>query len=125
MWSVQRRVPSSRYAEFDVRRLIGHLIGTAKRGLATAERAPSHEAARGFTIETITHGWDFAVANGQPSDVCDDAAQFCLFFVDDVVRARLRLVMYNEPVRIPATASATGHLGAVLGRQEASKTVPG
>jgi len=38
------------------------------------------EAVRGFTVETITHGWDLAVAIGQPSDVLDVAAQRCLFF---------------------------------------------
>lgn len=26
------------------------------------------EALRGFTVETVTHGWDLAMATGQPSE---------------------------------------------------------
>ena len=104
--------------EFDVRLLMGHLVGTARHtphvvtsvpddDLAAAYASPARyagpgrcyterigsrlsggpaplEAVRGFTVETITHGWDLAVAIGQvthqdPSPIRDPlAAQVCL-----------------------------------------------
>jgi uncharacterized protein (TIGR03086 family) len=154
--------------EFDVRLLSGHLIGTARRSLATAKGLPNlaipHvvttvpdgllgaayldltiqlrnawarlaatnslgapwgsatalEAARGFTIETIGHGWDLAVATDQPSNTLDDIAQRCLRFVDEAVPDRLRGVMYDEPVEHDRAASATERLAHHLGRRRPS-----
>jgi len=118
MTAVQARQLNARTPceDFDVRSLMGHLVGTVHRGLATSRRVPTRdiphvitdvsdaelaptyatlsasireawspltaddavippwgacaglEAARGFTVETVTHGWDLAVATGQPSD---------------------------------------------------------
>ncbi|WP_207918451.1 TIGR03086 family metal-binding protein [Saccharopolyspora karakumensis] len=152
-------------AEYDVRALAGHLIGTAHRGLGTAEgvstqaiphavtdvpdaqlaaayaaladriraawkplrsddqvRAPwgpctAHTAARGFTIETVTHGWDLAIATDQPSTKLDHAAERCLPFATDVIPDRLRGVMYDDPVPGLAAASATERLAHLLGHQ--------
>lgn len=151
--------------EYDVRALAGHLIGTAHRGLGTAEgvstrgiphvvtevadpqlatayaaladriraawkplrsddqvRAPwgpctAQTAARGFTIETVTHGWDLAIATCQPSTELDHVAERCLPFVTDVIPDRLRGIMYGEPVPGLAAASATERLAHLLGRQ--------
>ena len=155
-------------AEYDVRALVGHLIGTAQRGLGVAEgvstrgiphvvtevpdsqlateyaaladriraawkplrsddqvRAPwgpcaAHTAARGFTIETVTHGWDLAIATGQPPAELDRVAERCLPFVADVIPDRLRGVMYDEPVPGPAAASATERLAHLLGHERHS-----
>lgn len=155
-------------AEFNVRALIGHLIGTAHRGLGTAEgistheiphvvtdvpdaqlattyavladrlraawahlrshdqvRAPwgpctAHAAARGFTIETVTHGWDLAIATDQPSTKLDHVAERCLRFAADAIPQRLRGVMYDDPVHGLATTSATERLAHVLGHQRHS-----
>jgi uncharacterized protein (TIGR03086 family) len=151
--------------EFDVRLLMGHLIGTARRGLGTAERVStrdvSHvvtdvrdedlavdyaacvdrirsawsrldaddqviapwgpctalEAVRGFTVETITHGWDLAVATGQPCDVLDSAAERCLAFAAEVIPARLRGVMYDQPVKTVTALCATERLAQLLGHR--------
>lgn len=121
-----------------MRSLLGHLIGAAHRGLATARRTPTQgiphvvddvpdadlaatyaglaislragwapltagdevrapwgtctalEAARGFTVETITHGWDLAVATGQPSEAPNSIADRCLPYAAAVVPDRLR-----------------------------------
>jgi uncharacterized protein (TIGR03086 family) len=131
---------------FDVRALLGHLLGTAHRGLATARRMPTPDiphvvtdvpdaalaatyamlaasireawsplaaadpvvapwgsctalqAARGFTVETVTHGWDLAVATGQPSDAPDGIADRCLVYAAGLIPGRLRGVMYDDPV---------------------------
>jgi uncharacterized protein (TIGR03086 family) len=152
-------------AEFDVRTLIGHLIGTAERGLGTAERrstrhvphvvadvrdeelgptyaalatraaaawaglsgddpvqapwgeCPALDAARGYTIETLTHGWDLAVATGRPADGPSGVADRCLTFAESVVPERLRGVMYDTPIHPGHAASSTERLANLLGHQ--------
>lgn len=159
--------------DFDVRSLLGHLIGTAHRGLATArgittrgiphvitdvpdgELASTYatvaasireawprlagtesvtppwgtctalEAARGFTVETVTHGWDLAIATGQPADAPDGIAGRCLAFAAAIIPDRLRGVMYDAPV-VGEVISATEQLAHVLGhRRDALTSVLG
>lgn len=81
------------------------------------------DAVRGFTIETIAHGWDLAAATGQPRDVLDAAAQRCLLFAAATIPDRLRGVMYDRPVRLDGPASATDRLANYLGRHSIA-TVP-
>ncbi|MFC0105689.1 TIGR03086 family metal-binding protein [Kibdelosporangium aridum] len=152
---------------FDVRSLMGHLIGTAHRGLATARRVPTQdiphvitsvpdaelaptyatlstsireawsplagadavippwgpctalEAARGFTVETITHGWDLAVATGQPSDAPNGIADRCLSYAAAIIPDRLRGVSYDAPVVAAGTFSTTEQLAHLLGHKRA------
>lgn len=149
--------------DFDVRALLGHLIGTAHRGLATARGVPTRDiphvitdvsdselaskyaalagtireawsplaeedqvrppwgpctaldAARGFTVETITHGWDLAVATGQPSDAPGGIADRCLAYAAAIIPDRLRGVMYEAPVVGMDCSSATEKLAHLLG----------
>jgi uncharacterized protein (TIGR03086 family) len=149
---------------FTVRLLMGHLIGTAHRGLGTAQgtstqhiphvvtdvadddlaatysslaqqieaawatrqgenevTAPwgvtsSHAAARGFTVETVVHGWDLAVATGQPANL-DAVAQRCLETAGpEIVPNRLRGVMYDPPHEAHED-SATERLVHLLGHR--------
>jgi uncharacterized protein (TIGR03086 family) len=154
--------------DFDVRSLLGHLIGTAHRGLATARRIPTRgiphvvndvpdaelastyarlaasirdawapltaadevhapwgtctamDAARGFTVETITHGWDLAIATGQPSDAPNSIADRCLAYAAAVVPDRLRGVMYHRPVVNGNASSTTEQLAHLLGHRTRS-----
>ena len=151
--------------DFDVRSLLGHLIGTAHRGLATARGIPTRgiphvvtdvpdaqlaatyaalsaaiaqawtrlaaadpvvapwgpatavEAARGFTVETVTHGWDLAVSIGQPSDAPHGIADRCLAYAADIIPDRLRSVMYDVPVVSGAAVSPTERLAHLLGHR--------
>jgi len=152
-------------ADFDVRSLLGHLLGTAHRGLATALRVPTRDiphvitdvpdaelgpryatlatsirvawstlaadspvvppwgpcaavqAVRGFTVETITHGWDLAVATGQPSDAPNGIADRCLSYAAVVIPDRLRGVMYDGPVVAVGNFSTTEQLAHLLGHE--------
>lgn len=151
--------------DFDVRSLLGHLVGTAHRALATArgittqgiphvitdvsdsELASTYatlavsireawsplagaesvtppwgtctalEAARGFTVETITHGWDLAIATGQPSDTPNGIADRCLAFAPAIIPDRLRGVMYDAPVVGGEAISTTEQLVHLLGHK--------
>lgn len=151
--------------DFDVRSLLGHLIGTARRGLATAQGNPTRgiphvvtdvpdaelaaayaqlavslqeswslltaadevvapwgpgaavAAARGFTVETITHGWDLAVAVGQPSEAPNGIAERCLSYAATVIPDRLRGSMYDAPVVGVRTSSPTEQLAHLLGHR--------
>ncbi|GII25889.1 TIGR03086 family protein [Planosporangium mesophilum] len=151
--------------DFTVRHLMGHLLGTAQRGLGTAQRVSTKgiphvvtevpddelamtyaalatsvrrawsqlvtddqvnapwgpcsalEAARGFTVETVTHGWDLAVATGQPHDAPAGIADRCLTYAASVIPDRLRGVMYDAPVAGTGNGSATERLAHLLGHQ--------
>lgn len=150
---------------FNIRLLMGHLLGTAHRGLGTARgvstrdiphvvtdvpdeelaatyatlsasirqtwsplvasdqvRAPWGpctvlEAARGFTVETVTHGWDLAVATGQPCDAPGNIADRCLTYAASVIPDRLRGVMYDAPIVGGGDRSATERLAHLLGHK--------
>ncbi|MGC4804642.1 TIGR03086 family metal-binding protein [Micromonospora sp. DT233] len=151
--------------DFDVRSLLGHLLGTAHRALGTARGASTRgiphvitdvaddqlaatytalaseicetwtqmaaadpviapwgpgtalAAARGFTVETITHGWDLAVATGQSSEAPNGIADRCLGYAAAVIPDRLRGVMYDAPVIGVDTASPTERLAHFLGHK--------
>lgn len=161
-WQLDAPTPC---ADFDVRRLMGHLIGTAYRGLGTAQRVSTRdiphvitdvpddelattyttlatsihrawsqltaadqvtapwgpctalEAARGFTVETVTHGWDLAVATGQPCEAPAGIADRCLTYAASVIPDRLRGVMYDAPVRGGESRLPTERLAHLLGHE--------
>ena len=156
-------------ADFTVRDLMGHLLGTAQRGLGTAQRVSTRdiphvvtdvpdselaatyaslaasirnawsrltpddkvtapwgpctalEAARGFTVETVTHGWDLAVATEQPHDAPEGIADRCLAYAASVIPDRLRGVMYDAPVVGSESSSATERLAHLLGHERGGR----
>jgi uncharacterized protein (TIGR03086 family) len=151
--------------EFDVRQLIGHLLGSCRRGLASArglssrdvplvvtdiadgqlataygmmaveireawaklagaDRVPTPwgpcsawEGARGFTVETVTHGWDLAVSTGQPAEAPGGIAARCLDYGARIVPERLRGVVYDPPVVAAVATSTTERLAHLLGHR--------
>lgn len=75
------------------------------------------EALRGFTVETVTHGWDLAVATGQNHEAPDQIADRCLVFASTVVPDRLRGIMYGDPVSGGDERSPTTRLAHLLGHR--------
>lgn len=75
------------------------------------------EAARGFTVETVTHGWDLAVATGQRSEAPNGIAERCIGYATTVIPDRLRGVMYDAPVLGADTAPPTERLAHLLGHK--------
>lgn len=151
-------------SEFTVRHLIGHLIGTAYRGLGTATGVPSSvphvvtnvsddvlgttytrcavdiipafaamdaatpvvapwgetlalAAVQGFTVETVTHGWDLATATARPPIAPPGVAERCLEFAAQVIPTRLRGVMYADAVPDQPGVWATERLAHLLGHR--------
>jgi uncharacterized protein (TIGR03086 family) len=75
------------------------------------------DALRGFTMETVTHGWDLAVATGQPREAPDQIADRCLLFASALIPDRLRGVMYDKPVADSRDDSPTSRLAHLLGHR--------
>lgn len=74
------------------------------------------DAVRGFTIETLVHGWDLAVATAQPSEAPTGVAKAVGAYVDQVIPEATRNRMY-DPARQPADdAGPTERLANRLGR---------
>lgn len=151
--------------DFDAARLMGHLVGTARRSLGTATlKSTTHvphvstdlpeaalavtyaelsrdaaiawlalnsttwvqapwggcralDALRGFTVETVVHGWDLAVATDQPPDAPVGVAERCLGYAESVIPARLRGVMYDTAIPPTSKSEATERLANLLGRR--------
>lgn len=99
-------------------------IGPAWRALAGPDQvviAPwgecsAYQAAKGFTVETLAHGWDLATATGRDPEELSAVAVRCLAFADAVVPERLRGVMYAPPTRPTADDGPTTRLARHLGR---------
>jgi uncharacterized protein (TIGR03086 family) len=85
---------------------------TAPWGPCTAR-----EALRGFTVETVTHGWDLAVATGQPPEAPGQIADRCLLFASAIIPDRLRGVMYGQSVADALDDSPTARLAHLLGHR--------
>jgi len=75
------------------------------------------DALRGFTVETVAHGWDLAVATGQPREAPDQIADRCLLFAAAVIPDRLRGVMYGKPVADAQEDPPTTRLAHLLGHR--------
>jgi uncharacterized protein (TIGR03086 family) len=65
--------------------------------------------------EVVVHGWDLAVATGQPYDVDDAAADACREFAESFGEDRPP-DLYGPVVPVPADASALDRLLGVTGR---------
>ncbi len=73
------------------------------------------DAVRGFTIETLVHGWDLAVATDQPSEAPAGLADAVSAYVDHVIPEGTRNRMYAQARPSAAGAGPTEQLASALG----------
>jgi uncharacterized protein (TIGR03086 family) len=72
----------------------------------------------GFTaLDIAVHGWDLAVATGQPALIDDNLAEPVLAFARETITAETRAPRIGPEIVVPAEASATDRLVAFLGRE--------
>lgn len=68
-------------------------------------------------IDVLVHGWDLAVATGQPPDLDPELAQTCLDVIEPQREALVASGAFGEPRDAPAGADPGTRLLALLGRQ--------
>jgi uncharacterized protein (TIGR03086 family) len=70
--------------------------------------------------ELVVHGWDLAVATGQPYEVSDEDAEACMTFAGSIGEApEERAGLYGPRVPVPGDASALDRLLGLTGRDPA------
>lgn len=78
--------------------------------LAPWGEVAGHDAVWGFANETLVHGWDVAVATGQPSEAAADLVEPVLERAHKTVpktnrnMRAYRPVLESRPVRVPPNA---------------------
>jgi uncharacterized protein (TIGR03086 family) len=96
---------------------------TAWEGLAEAGGVTMPAAALGIVAlnEVLVHGWDLAVATGQPYQVDEASAQACLRFAVDLAAGNpeMRAAMYGPVVPVPDDAPTVHRLLGQTGRDPA------
>lgn len=75
------------------------------------------DAVRGFTIETLVHGWDLAVATGQPSEAPAGLADAVSAYTGVVIPEATRSRMYDTAQPSTDDAGPTEQLANALGRR--------
>jgi len=72
----------------------------------------------GFTtLDILVHGWDLALATGQPTALDDNLAESVLAFARQTITADTRAPRIGPEIAVPADATATDRLVAYLGRR--------
>jgi uncharacterized protein (TIGR03086 family) len=78
---------------------------------------PARAAASVLSIEFLVHGWDYAVAVGQEVDAPDPLAEYVLGLAQRLLKPPQRSAAgFDDPVEVPADASALDRLVAFTGR---------
>jgi uncharacterized protein (TIGR03086 family) len=71
------------------------------------------------TLDMLVHGWDLAVATGQPTDLDGRLAAHVLGFAQQALATpESRAGRIGPALAAPADASVTGELVAFLGRRQ-------
>lgn len=91
----------------------GELVGIAD--LTLTDNALAYAGA----LEIAVHGWDIAVACGDPRPIPAELASPLLNAAGWLLPASARPDLFAEPLRPPAPATPSGTLLAFLGRREA------
>jgi uncharacterized protein (TIGR03086 family) len=90
----------------------------------TGGEQPASMVANMTLMEYVTHGWDLAVATGQPVPYFDEEAAETLWRAEKTLPPQYRGPgkPFGDIVEISATAPATDRLAAFMGRRPAAAT---
>jgi uncharacterized protein (TIGR03086 family) len=81
---------------------------------------PAKAACGIFSIEFLVHAWDFALAVGRDVDAPEPLVEYVLDLAHNIIRPELRgSAGFDDPVDVPADASALDQLVAFTGRNPA------
>ena len=79
--------------------------------------APAKMMAGVLSIEFLVHAWDYAVATGREMDAPDSVSDYVLSVAKKVITPEGRTnVGFDDPIDLPADASALDRLLAFTGR---------
>lgn len=99
------------------RALEGWHDGAAERLVAVGpDEVPGALAFDLMLVECLTHGWDLAVATGQPAPYTDAEAEAALAAVTPMLTDDSRGQQFGEAVPVPAGAAPLARLIGFLGR---------
>ncbi|SOD70869.1 uncharacterized protein (TIGR03086 family) [Jatrophihabitans sp. GAS493] len=82
---------------------------------------PGRIALGGYVMEILTHGWDLAVATGQPSEGAPELAELALGIGRMAVPAEARQdpeMPFDTVIEVPDEAGAYARLAGWLGRKQ-------
>ena len=104
--------------EFTVRDLLGHLLGTAYRGLGTARGESTRHVPHVITdVPGVELAPTYAHLAGQIGQAWRTVAARCRPLAAAVVPERLRGVMYDQPIRPTDDAGPSTQLARLLGHR--------
>ena len=101
---------------------VGFIIATAKSSppdrtfLMNGHPQPAIMLARSVTFDSVVHGWDLAKVTGQDATIPPEIAEVFIEFASGIPDGTRGLV-FAPRVEVPANASPSDRLVALLGRQ--------
>ncbi|HEX5587623.1 MAG TPA: TIGR03086 family metal-binding protein [Acidimicrobiia bacterium] len=85
--------------------------------LQGGRRQPAIALARAVTFDSVVHGWDIAVATGQDPTIPTEIAEAYFEFAAPIAELEMPVAVFAPRIEVPASASPTDRLVALLGRQ--------
>jgi uncharacterized protein (TIGR03086 family) len=79
-------------------------------------KVPGRAALGGYAQEILTHGWDLAVATGQPSELDSSLGASTLGLSRKILPVKRDGMPFSDPVSAPEGAGVYAQLAAWLGR---------
>jgi uncharacterized protein (TIGR03086 family) len=99
------------------------IIGAARSSppeqtfLQGGRRQPAISLARAVTFDSVVHGWDIATATGQDPTIPPEIAEAFIEFAAPIAALDLPVAVFSPRVDVPANASPSDRLVALLGRR--------
>jgi uncharacterized protein (TIGR03086 family) len=115
--SVERQIVGAARPALDAWHRRG-LDGTVTLG---PNELPGTFAVSILSVEFLVHGWDYAAATTHPISVAESLADYVLGLAKNVISPDTRATVgFDDPVAVPADASALDRLIAFTGRNPAA-----